>query len=92
MDRRPNGEGMVALHTDLIGIPYAVAIVWLSPRIGTNKALSVSVLIFTVLAVALVYTNRITGVVHIPLALSNTRIFNYCPRFKLFGCHYLIAK
>jgi hypothetical protein len=32
---------------------------------GTNKALLVGVLIFTVLAFALVYTNRITGVVHL---------------------------
>ena len=47
-----------------IWIPYAVAIVWLSPRIGTNKALLIGVLIFTVLAFALVYANQITGVVH----------------------------
>jgi hypothetical protein len=31
---------------------------------GTNKALLIGVLIFIVLAVALVYTNRITGMVH----------------------------
>ena len=40
-----------------IWIPYALTIVWLSPRIGTNKALVIGVLIFTVLAFILVYTS-----------------------------------
>ncbi len=46
-----------------IWIPYALSVIWLSPRIGTNKALLIGVAIFTVLAFALVYTNRLTGVV-----------------------------
>jgi uncharacterized membrane protein (GlpM family) len=47
-----------------VWIPYALAVVWLSPRLGTNKALAIGVLIYVVLAFVLVYTNRFTGVVH----------------------------
>jgi uncharacterized membrane protein (GlpM family) len=46
-----------------IWIPYILTIVWLSPRIGTNKALFIGVLIFIILAFALVYVNRFFGVV-----------------------------
>lgn len=52
------------LQSLFIWIPYALAVIWLSPRIGTNKALLIGVLIFTVLAFALVYTNQQFGVVH----------------------------
>lgn len=48
-----------------IWIPYALTIVWLSPRIGTNKALFIGVVLFTVLAFALVYTNQHFGVVRV---------------------------
>ena len=44
-------------------IPYILTIVWLSPRIGTNKALVIGVLIFTILAFALAYANQITSIV-----------------------------
>jgi uncharacterized membrane protein (GlpM family) len=46
-----------------VWIPYALTIVWLSPRIGTNKALIIGTFIFTLLAFVLVYTNRMFGVV-----------------------------
>jgi uncharacterized membrane protein (GlpM family) len=46
-----------------VWIPYALAVIWLSPRLGTNKALLIGVLIYVLLAFALVYANRLTGVV-----------------------------
>jgi len=46
-----------------IWVPYVLTVIWLSPRIGTNKALVIGVLIFIILAFALVYANRIVGVV-----------------------------
>jgi uncharacterized membrane protein (GlpM family) len=46
-----------------VWIPYALAVIWLSPRLGTNKALAIGVLIYAVLAFALVSANRLTGVV-----------------------------
>ncbi|RZN41092.1 MAG: hypothetical protein EFT35_02375 [Methanophagales archaeon ANME-1-THS] len=46
-----------------VWIPYILTIIWLSPRIGTNKALVIGVLIFIVLACALIYANRFVGVV-----------------------------
>jgi uncharacterized membrane protein (GlpM family) len=49
----------------LVWIPYVLTIAWLSPRIGTNKALLIGVLIFSILAFALVYANRIFGVVQV---------------------------
>jgi hypothetical protein len=42
-----------------------LAIAWLSPRIVTNKAFLIGVLIFSILAFAFVYTNRIFGVVRV---------------------------
>jgi len=46
-----------------VWIPYVLAVIWLSPRLGTNKALAIGVLIYAVLAIALVSVNRLTGVV-----------------------------
>ena len=46
------------LFSLIIWIPYVLAIAWLSPRIGTNKALLIGVLIFSILAFALVYANQ----------------------------------
>lgn len=41
-----------------VWIPYIVTVIWLSPRIGTNRALLMGVLIFILLAFLLVSANR----------------------------------
>jgi uncharacterized membrane protein (GlpM family) len=48
-----------------IWVPYVLTVIWLSPRIGTNKALLIGVFIFIILACALVYIDRIVGVVQV---------------------------
>lgn len=48
-----------------VWIPYVLTVIWLSPRTGTNKALLIGVFLFIILAVALVYINRIVGVVQV---------------------------
>jgi uncharacterized membrane protein (GlpM family) len=75
-----------------IWIPYALAIVWLSPRIDGDEQSVVSRRAYLHRAGVCARLHQSDHRRGAPLALFNYPLFNYYHRFKLFGCHYLIAK